>query len=68
MSVTNWQAVQTCTGLQICKQWEPDPSPTFHDYPPGNLCKFCLLGEHPQSPLNATYGVDCAFILNTFTY
>ena len=27
----------------------------------------CLLGKHPQSPLNATYGVGCAFILNTFT-
>lgn len=33
----------------------------------GNLCKFSLLGEHPQSPLNDTYGVGCAFILNTFT-
>ena len=53
--------------LQIGKQWKPDPFPTFHDYHSGNLCKFSLLGEHPQSPLNDTYGVGCAFILNTFT-
>lgn len=64
---TKWQAGQTCTGLQIRKQWKPDPFPTFHDYPSGNLCKFSLLGEHPQSPLNDTYGVGYAFILNTFT-
>ena len=68
MNITNWQAVQTCTGLQICKQWKPDTFPTFHDFPSGNLCKFSLLGEHPQSPLNSTCGVGCAFILNTFTY
>ena len=68
MNVTNWQAVQTCTGLQIRKQWEPDSFPTFHDFPSGNLCKFSLLGEPPQSLLNATCGVGCAFILNTFTY
>jgi len=68
MSITNWQAVQTCTGLQIRKQWKPDPFPAFHDFPSGNLCKFSLLGEHPQSPLNATCGVGCAFILNAFTY
>lgn len=53
--------------LQIRKQWKPDPFPTFYDYLSGNLCKFSLLGEHPQSPLNDTYGVGCAFILNTFT-
>ena len=64
----NWQAVQTCTGLQICKQWEADPFPTFHDFSSGNLCKFSLLGEHPQSLLNATCGVGYAFILNTFIY
>lgn len=52
---------------ECIKQWKPDPFPTFHDYPSGNLCKFSLLGEHPQSPLNDTYGVGCAFILNTFT-
>ena len=68
MSVTTWQAVQTCTGLQICKQWEADPFPTFHDFSSGNLCKFSLLGEHPQSLLNATCGVGYAFILNTFIY
>ena len=68
MSVTNSQAVQTCTGLQIRKQWETDPFPTFHDFPSGNLCKFSLLGEHPQSPLNATCGVGCAFILNASIY
>jgi len=60
--------VQTCTGLQIRKQWEADPFPTFHDFPSGNLCKFSLLGEHPQSPLNATCGVGCTFILNALTY
>ena len=40
----------------------------FLDLPSGSIFVNCLLGKHPQSPLNATYGVGCAFILNTFTY
>ena len=40
----------------------------FLDFPSGSIFVNCLLGQHPQSPLNATYGVGCAFILNTFTY
>ena len=40
----------------------------FLDFPSGSIFVNCLLGKHPQSPLNATYGVGCAFILNTFTY
>ena len=40
----------------------------FLDFPAGSIFVNCLLGKHPQSPLNATYGVGCAFILNTFTY
>lgn len=54
--------------LQIGRLWEADPFPTFQDLPSGNLCKFSLLGEHHQSPLNATCGVGCAFILNTSIY
>ena len=40
----------------------------FLDFPTGSIFVNCLLGEHPQSPLNATSGVGCVFILNTFTY
>ena len=40
----------------------------FLDLPSGSIFVNCLLGKHPQSPLNATCGVGCAFILNTFTY
>ena len=40
----------------------------FLDFPFGSIFANCLLGKHPQSPLNATCGVGCAFILNTFTY
>ena len=40
----------------------------FLDFPSGSVFVNCLLGKHPQSPLNATCGVSCAFILNTFTY
>ena len=40
----------------------------FLDFPAGSIFVNCLLGKHPQSPLNATCGVGCAFILNTFTY
>ena len=40
----------------------------FLDFPSGSIFVNCLLGKHPQSPLNATCGVGCAFILNTFTY
>ena len=40
----------------------------FLDFPSGSIFVNCLLGQHPQSPLNATSGVGCAFILNTFTY
>ena len=40
----------------------------FLDFPSGSIFVNCLLGKHPQSLLNATCGVGCAFILNTFTY
>lgn len=40
----------------------------FLDFPSGSVFVNCLLGEHPQSLLNATCGVGCAFILNAFTY
>ena len=40
----------------------------FLDFPSGSIFANCLLGKHPQFPLNATCGVGCAFILNTFTY
>ena len=40
----------------------------FLDFPSGSVFVNCLLGKHPQSPSNATCGVGCAFILNTFTY
>ena len=40
----------------------------FLDFPAESIFVNCLLGKHPQSPLNATCGVGCAFILNTFTY
>ena len=40
----------------------------FLDFPSGSIFVNCLLGKHPQSPLNATCAVGCAFILNTFTY
>ena len=40
----------------------------FLDFPAGSIFVNCLLGKHPQSPLNATCGVGCAFILNAFTY
>ena len=39
----------------------------FLDFPFGSIFANCLLGKLPQSPLNATCGVSCAFILNTFT-
>ena len=57
IGVTNWQAVQTCTGSLI-----------YEDSHRGEIFANCLLGKHPQSPLNATCAVGCAFILNTFTY
>ena len=40
----------------------------FLDFPSGSIFVNCLLGKHPQSLLNATCGVGCAFILNTFAY
>ena len=40
----------------------------FLDFPSGSIFANCLLGKHPQSPLNATCSVGYAFILNTFTY
>ena len=40
----------------------------FLDLPSGSIFVNCLLGKHPQSPLNATWGDGYAFILNTFTY
>ena len=39
----------------------------FLDFPSGSIFVNCLLGKHPQSPLNATCSVGYAFILNTFT-
>lgn len=49
--------MQTCTGSLI-----------YEDSHRGEIFANCLLGKHPQSPLNATCAVGCAFILNTFTY
>ena len=56
------------TEVQIGKQCKPVQVHSFTKIPPrGEIFVNCLLGKHPQSPLNDTYGVGCAFILNTFT-
>ena len=53
MSVTNWQAVWTCTGSR---------NPWF------SLCEetkdFCFLEQHPQSPLNGIFDIGYSFIPN----
>lgn len=54
MSVTNWQAVQTCTGLLI-----------FLISPLGQSSQTCLLGKHPQAPLNGICDTGCT-IFNRF--
>ena len=38
----------------------------FFNFAAGSIFKNCLLGQHPQSPLNNTKGVGCAFVLNDF--
>ena len=51
---TNLQAGQTGPYLQILANCPPDTS-----------AQIACWGERPQSPLNVTCGVGCAFILNT---
>ena len=55
--------------LQIGKQCKPVQVHLFTKIPPEEkFSQIACWGKHPQSPLNATCGVSCAFILNTFTY
>ena len=55
--------------LHIGKQCKPVQVHLFTKIPPEEkFSQIACWGKHPQSPLNATCGVSCAFILNTFTY
>ena len=38
----------------------------FLDFPTGSIFTNCLLGQHPQSPLNGICDTGCVFILNAF--
>ena len=49
---------------QIGKQWKVVPLPSFSQIALRAIFSICLLGQHPQSPLNGIFDPGYSFILN----